>query len=350
MNRQFFVKIFASAAYYLRLWPLLYALYPVFRRKRLLIVMTFHRIVPQSKTTVFMTNYDRGMDSVQYESLLRQLKRYFDFISLDDFIRYVKGEVKPAKHCALLTFDDADHDLVEFAVPILVQNNWPAVIFAPTAYIGTDNRFWHLKLTDMMSKIDDSQWQNLQSNKQVFPAELRFVLDKHKTFDESARQSIGREVIYSMSGLPDDKINEVVEKLLTIVEVQYSLDVRCMDWPQLGELEKNGVSIESHTVSHRKLEFLSDKEAFSELTDSRFAIEGNLKKTVRAFCYPAGSYNERTPKLVCEAGYDVAFTSRFGKIHYPLKDLGLFKLPRMSLSGNKRANIDFEIGKLLFRG
>lgn len=73
-------------------------------------------------------------------------------IELREFTEIVSGSRPPrrgAGNCTLLTFDDADSEFLTAALPILHEQGLPGVIFAPTAYIGNANRFWHLTISSI---------------------------------------------------------------------------------------------------------------------------------------------------------------------------------------------------------
>ena len=84
---------------------------------------------------------------------------------------------------------------------------------------------------------------------------------------------------------------------------------RFMSWAELKELVKNGMSVQSHTMSHRPLETLSDDEIHKELYESRQAIEQRLNTTVSALSFPHGSYNRRIVKIAEQVGYRFMCTS-----------------------------------------
>jgi peptidoglycan/xylan/chitin deacetylase (PgdA/CDA1 family) len=78
---------------------------------------------------------------------------------------------------------------------------------------------------------------------------------------------------------------------------------------QLQEMEKYGIEIESHTVTHPDLDTLSYSKQLSELTESKAALEKILGRTVEYVAYPTGKYNDDTLKAVKAAGYKMAFTT-----------------------------------------
>ena len=90
---------------------------------------------------------------------------------------------------------------------------------------------------------------------------------------------------------------------------------RTIDWDELVELERRGVRIESHGISHRALADLEVDEAAREIALSKFRLEERLDRPVRAFSYVKGSEAHYKPvhlSLVRQAGYDVAFTAVSG--------------------------------------
>jgi peptidoglycan/xylan/chitin deacetylase (PgdA/CDA1 family) len=88
-----------------------------------------------------------------------------------------------------------------------------------------------------------------------------------------------------------------------------------VDWDEMLELERYGVRIESHGISHRPLAELEIDEAAREIAISKLKLEQRLGRAVRAFSYVKGSeadYKPVHPSLVRQAGYDLAFTAVSG--------------------------------------
>ena len=90
---------------------------------------------------------------------------------------------------------------------------------------------------------------------------------------------------------------------------------RTIDWDEVAELERQGIRIESHGISHRPLADLEVDEAAREIALSKFRLEERLGRPVRAFSYVKGSEAHYKPvhlSLVRQAGYDLAFTAVSG--------------------------------------
>lgn len=100
---------------------------------------------------------------------------------------------------------------------------------------------------------------------------------------------------------------------------------------QLKEMSKYNIDIESHTVSHSKLDTLDYSNQVRELKDSKEFLEKLLGKNVKYIAYPYGEWNENTLKAVKTVGYNMAFTTVAG---WANKDQGLYTLHRVYISNN----------------
>jgi peptidoglycan/xylan/chitin deacetylase (PgdA/CDA1 family) len=89
-------------------------------------------------------------------------------------------------------------------------------------------------------------------------------------------------------------------------------DASFLTWPLLKGLERRGIEIGSHTVSHVELPSLSDSAAMAQLLDSRHVLERKLGHPVQWFAYPAGKADARIAQLVQRAGYILAMTTQPG--------------------------------------
>lgn len=76
-----------------------------------------------------------------------------------------------------------------------------------------------------------------------------------------------------------------------------------------------GMDVGSHTQTHADLSQLSAEEARNEIFGSKQALESTLGCEVRHFCYPYGRYTADHCRLVRQAGYLTATTTRRGRVH-----------------------------------
>jgi peptidoglycan/xylan/chitin deacetylase (PgdA/CDA1 family) len=98
---------------------------------------------------------------------------------------------------------------------------------------------------------------------------------------------------------------------------------------QIKEMDRNGMSIEPHTVNHPELDKLSYSQQKMELEESKKALEKLLGREMKYIAYPYGKYNNDTLKLAEELGYKMAFSTRSGLAE---KSNGIYKLNRLYVS------------------
>lgn len=114
-------------------------------------------------------------------------------------------------------------------------------------------------------------------------------------------------------------------------------DRNCLSWAEVRELQKHGISIGSHTVSHPQLSRLSREQIRQELVESKQTIEDKLSAPVRSFAYPfAFPQQDRAfqvifRQLLKESGYQSGVCTIVGRAS--LQSDPLF-LPRLPLNGD----------------
>jgi len=80
-------------------------------------------------------------------------------------------------------------------------------------------------------------------------------------------------------------------------------------WEDLLSLEQQGISIQSHGISHRRLSSLDENELEHEIAASKAMLDSRLRRAVAVFSYPYGdSGNDGgAVRVLRRAGYKAAF-------------------------------------------
>jgi peptidoglycan/xylan/chitin deacetylase (PgdA/CDA1 family) len=92
-------------------------------------------------------------------------------------------------------------------------------------------------------------------------------------------------------------------------------------WPtyvtrdQILEMDRGGIEIASHTMSHGNLARMSYGSAMYELVQSKRWLEGLVGHQVVDFAYPSGQFTQQTVAAVQQAGYDTAVTEQVSIMH-----------------------------------
>ena len=99
-----------------------------------------------------------------------------------------------------------------------------------------------------------------------------------------------------------------------------------MTWDNVREMVDSGLcELASHSVSHRFMTALPDREIKSELERSRAIIEEQTGQRPEAFFYPLGAHDTRVRGLTKSSGYRAAFVAHGGPT---VTTTSRFRIPR----------------------
>jgi len=104
-------------------------------------------------------------------------------------------------------------------------------------------------------------------------------------------------------------------------DIQYEPHEAICGWDELSELERNGISVQSHGISHRRFSALSPGEQDHELAASKAVLESELGKRVELFSFPYGDDggDPRTiADMLAQCGYRGACLYGGGPMRLPL--------------------------------
>ncbi len=104
------------------------------------------------------------------------------------------------------------------------------------------------------------------------------------------------------------------------------------DWDELRELQRWGVSIQSHAASHRPFSKLDPVEQEREVVRSKAVLETELGAAVAVLAYPYGDPGAdlgRSQMALQHAGYRAAFLYGGGLARLPAEDP--YGLPRIAM-------------------
>lgn len=179
-------------------------------------------------------------------------------LSYNEFRSALSNPAQFPEKSILITFDDGYQSNLKIAVPILKKYNFPAVMFVPTAFIGSYNAF-------------------------------------------------DADIFY-----------EPKEEICT--------------WEELIELERSGISIQSHSVTHPHFSDVSTENLQMEISKSKEVLEQRLNKKIEALSFPYGDSgfdSLETESILTKAGYIAAFLFD-DKLNNPVID-NTFRISRLAV-------------------
>lgn len=274
------------------------------RKPGSLVVLMYHRVLP--KDSPARQNEQPGM-YVSPETLdlhLTELKRHFELVHLDDWLRHAKeGQPLPRLACAL-TFDDGWRDNYEFASPVLVKHQAPATIFLVSSYIGTTQRFWPNRLMDLV-RAEFASPGSIE-----FPPKLRALIDP-VLGQARQRGFIDGEVIdpivQQALKVGEEEIRALVEAASAPAAV-LAPGGETLDRAEIAALASTGlIRFGSHTSTHFRLDArVSTDVLTAEIAQSRVALQEICHQTIDLFCYPSG--------VTCDAAVSLARDHYLGAV------------------------------------
>lgn len=84
-------------------------------------------------------------------------------------------------------------------------------------------------------------------------------------------------------------------------------------WPRLREIEAAGVAIGGHGQRHAALPELAPDELHRQLAGSRADLARELTAPIAAMAYPHGLHDQAVRAAARDAGFEVAYTTQFGR-------------------------------------
>ena len=269
-----------------------------------LVVLMYHRVLP--KDSPERQSEQPGM-YVSPETLdlhLSELKRRFELVHLDDWLRGAKdGRTLPSLACAI-TFDDGWRDNYDFALPVLVKHQAPAMIFLVSSYIGSAQRFWPNRLMDLVRA------EFTCPGSVSFPARLRQLIQPVLAHARQ-RGCIDTEaidpIIQQALNLDEDQIRTLVEAVQG-PEPGAAHDRETVDQHEIAEMAATGlVRFGSHSSTHFRLAAGTSEEVLErEIAQSRTALQQICAQPIELFCYPNG--------VTCDSAVSVASRYYLGAV------------------------------------
>jgi peptidoglycan/xylan/chitin deacetylase (PgdA/CDA1 family) len=258
------------------------------------VVLTYHGVVPTGSDP----SVDQEKKFVLEADFVRQLefiRKHYAPVSLEQFESACRGDSRLPGRALLVTIDDGYENAFTNMAPHLARLGIPAVLFVTTGFLGTGTTLWPNQV-EMWWAGRKASSQSVNSS---IPATLGAMKTRLKALPPAERGSLLREWLGDVGeDLPPGHV------------------FRLMTWDQARQIERLGVALGSHTVTHAILAHEDDDAARREIADSRATLEAELGHPVLTFAYPNGGpgfFLPRDEKLLEECGYTVGFSMLRGR-------------------------------------
>jgi peptidoglycan/xylan/chitin deacetylase (PgdA/CDA1 family) len=266
-----------------------------------------------------------------FRTLLGTIGRIYKFVPVQAVDEYLRGG-RNLRNAAVVTFDDGDRTVYEYALPVLREMGIPAALFVSPKVIGEGINYW----------FQDCELLIEAGGERL----LRDAAACHVALSSSQAAEFGTFTL--LKSLTLRQILQVVGDVSSALPSGWR--VPCNVGPsQLLELADSGVfTIGAHTLEHPVLTNETQEIMTREITCSRTDLQRLLERDVHYFAYPNGQptvdFGDREITVLEEAGIRLAFSTRqggFGRGTHPLA------IPRMGIAGTRRETPGWILLKIL---
>ena len=275
--------------------------------QRVPFIVCYHRVVDNFKHARRNTIPAMLISTSMLEQHLDWLAKRFTFVSLDEVGSHLATRRPFKKPAAAITFDDGYSDVFLNAYPLLKRKGIPAAVFVVTGLVGTGQP----QVFDRLY----STLRHLHSNGRHLAHSVSYALQSLGMNNLPLERLEAKDHVpfRVMTALLNTFPQSTLEKVIARLEAGGPCRAdRCeemapLTWDMIQTMHRDGITIGSHTQSHRLLTKESADVALSELSESRRILQQRLGAPIEHFAYPDGRFNPMVTQAVNTAGYRYAY-------------------------------------------
>ena len=286
----------------------------------------------------------KGLEFSEFKNQINYFKKNFNILDNEQFCEILELKKKiPKKNSILLSFDDGYVDHYNYVFPYLKSNKLSG-LFYPTVNIIKNNSIldvnkihFILEKEQNRNKIINLIFYYLKKFSKIKTSSINFSnVNLKSRWDDKKTVMVKRLLqFYLPKKLRNKIINKIFKKIIGIEEKQFSKKIY-LNTSQILEMHKNSMIFGSHGCEHSWLEHLSKKKQSEDIINSiKYFKKLDIYNKNFSFCYPYGSFNKTTIKLLKEFKIKFALTTIKGSIKK--KNIkNRFILPRIDTNDFKR--------------
>jgi peptidoglycan/xylan/chitin deacetylase (PgdA/CDA1 family) len=244
------------------------------------------------------------LQTSQFEQQMRYLRRSCRIIPLDQLVSELNQGIGSGPSVAV-TFDDGYFGTYTEAFPVLRKYEVPATVYLAAECIESGEVAWYDRVFLTMQVMAKKYYEI------KVPRYRRFELNSPES-----RLTAATDLIRYLRTLPNERRIEecaALEKQVSLPPSQ--LKNRMMNWDQVREMQRAGISFEAHTMTHPVLSRLDSQSLHYELSESKRIIERRTQTQVSHFAYPFGrteECGESTGEVLSKLSFRSAVTTMWG--------------------------------------
>jgi peptidoglycan/xylan/chitin deacetylase (PgdA/CDA1 family) len=239
-----------------------------------------------------------------FRAHVEYLTAHYAVISLDDAVKALAAGRSLPDNAVVLTFDDGYADNL-IAAQILHEHQATGTFYLTADCLADGKPFWPSEVRQIVPRLTSPVMLELRDRKFEWP-----VGDADQR--EAAIQGVTR--LFKSVTIPDREVLRV--QLRALAGLEQPLPSPMLTWAQVREMQRLGMTLGGHTLTHPNLPSAGLADATAEIIGCKRRLERELGTEVTQFSYPNGGaesyYTPDLQRAVCEAGYLGAATSRNG--------------------------------------
>tara|TARA_B100001175_G_scaffold317563_1_gene334990 strand:+ start:12837 stop:13745 length:909 start_codon:yes stop_codon:yes gene_type:complete len=293
-------------------------------------IIGYHYIRTKSYSKFKSLNF---LDKKDFIEQIKFISKNYKIISLNELLNHKKLK----KENALLTFDDGYIDHYEIVFPILKKYKIPAIFFAPEKTLKQKDFLDVNKLQLILSKFNDRKklFKLIESDlRKIINVDYYLKLQKKlsKDYDHRWHDNYTNIIRNFLQYLLPIKIRKKIINsyfLKTIDNDPKKLIKNFyLSFNNAKEMLSDDICFGSHGSDHEWLEFLNYKEQYNDILKSKNNLLNlGVKEKQLTMCYPYGSYNKDTIKILRKLNFKYGFANKYGVVKN--LDKNRFELPRV---------------------
>lgn len=281
----------------------------------------------------------KGIDILEFKGQLEYMKKYYQFITMQECFAALYDGYKLPNNSILLTFDDGYLEHYTNVFPVLDELKLQGSFFIPAKAIENKQILDVNKIHFILSEMDEKTDVLLRKISDLLVSYTKEYKLKSEEYYWNKLAIPNRfdsgEIIYIKRLLQvelPEKLRNIITNLLfeefVCSDEKAFASELYMNEDQLKCMNRNGMYIGNHGYDHYWLNSLDSESQESEIIESlRFLKKIGSSIESWAMCYPYGAYNDSLVEIIKKHNCKIGFSTKVD-IAYLEKEKA-FELPRL---------------------
>ena len=272
---------------------------------RRVLILSYHRVVKDFAAEKERSLYTLNIAQDTFRRQLEVLSQTHDILPIDDALAVLEGKRPAKRDAAVVTFDDGYRDVYTYAFPVMRELRVPAIIYVPSAFVGTGRKLGHDRLWLALEQMRRRRIGAMAVG--VGGEWERWLVD---ALEGGADPHLALERLIDRRPTPGLlAMCDALEHRLNINDDDFDDGQLPVTWDMLREMDAHGVITGAHTADHTVLTHQRMDEARREIAQCKAVLEKGLHKPVRHFAYCNGMYSAGVAQALRAEGFVSAVTT-----------------------------------------